>query len=366
MLAESRPLILAAAAASLLLLPLHDASASHGAPISGRGTATVDGRLSAGEWAGAATIDFTAALPAAEGGGSVPARALVMNDGANLYLALRLSRSTYGSGAEFGVFFDRANNGFRQNGDDALLVQVWRTSGLSFYDGYRWVCPGAPAGAEAHCGGGHDWIQVQGAPPGGTTDGLAAVHEGEGEVTFELAHPLDSADDAHDFSLAPGSLVGYSMFAQFNASCHPNPGCWAGGAPPPGHIGISPGADLQLAARATPARARLGSNLTYTLTARAAASGAQAADVVLEAELPAGVRVTAVRSSTGRCEGRPLLTCRLGSLAPGSAAVVTIRGRAVRAGAARLRARVASKSYETGASRRTATATASIVRPRRR
>lgn len=358
---------LASVAAGLIALILglqHEARATHRPAISGTGTATVDGILAPGEWDRAATVDFRAALPAAEGGGSVPARAFVMNDTSNLYLALRVARDTYGHGAEFSWFFDRANTGFRQNGDDSLFAQVWRSSGLIFYDGYRWLCPGATSINSAHCGAAHDWIQVEGAPPPGTSDGGAAVREGSGAVVFEMVHPLDSADDAHDFSLTAGSLIGYSLSVRFMAACMPDPGCWVDTSAPDGHIGISPGAALSVTARATPARVRVGRTLTYTMVVRAAPTGAAAAGARLEAELPANVRLASVRTTAGRCTGRQFVDCELGTLAPGSAATVTIRTQARRSGAARLNARVATTSYTRTAG--AARATATVVRGRSR
>jgi hypothetical protein len=347
---------------ALMLAPHRDAAASHGSTISGSGTAVVDGVLSPGEWDGAATLAFTANLPQAEGGGTVPARALVMNDARNLYLALRLERNTYGYGADVSWFFDNGNPERRENGDDALSAQVWRTTGLIFYDGYRWQCPGASPGTPAFCGSAHDDLQVQGSPPPGTIDGQAAVREGDGLVVFEIAHPLDSADDAHDFSLRPGSTIGYQVFARFVAPCTPDPGCWADATPPVGHIGISPGAELQLSARAAPARVRVGKTVAYTVSIGAEAGGAAADNVSLVAELPARVRVTSVRTTAGNCTGRDLVECRLGALAPGSIATVTIRARALRRGVARLVGYAQTTSYATSGGRREARATATIVR----
>jgi hypothetical protein len=338
-------------------------SANRPGTISGTGTATIDGVLSPGEWDHAATLDFAAPLPAAEGGGSVPGRAYVMNDGANLYLAARLARDTYGFGAAMTWFFDRSNDTSHENGDDTVYVQVWRTMGLIFYDGYRWQCPGAPAGAPAFCGAAQDTVQVQGAPPPGTIDGQGAVREGGGVVVFEASHPLDSADDAHDFSLGAGSLIGYQASTRFVAPCQTDPGCWADAVVPEGHVGISPGAELTVVARAAPARVRVKKTLTYTITVSAAANAAPARDVTLDAELSPRIRPTAVRTAAGTCDAGFELRCSLGTIAPGSRAVVTVRARAVRAGRASLTAVATTASFESATSRDEATATAAI-RPR--
>lgn len=51
-----------------------------------------------------------------------------------------------------------------------------------------------------------------GIPPAGTIDGQAAfANDGEFSI-YEMSHPLDSGDDAHDFSLKPGDTVGFLIF----------------------------------------------------------------------------------------------------------------------------------------------------------
>src|SRR5262249_28206922 len=68
---------------------------------------------------------------------------------------------------------------------------------------------------------------------GGTQDIQGAVQSDGSSSFFELSHPLDTADDAHDFSLALGTRVGFAV--TFN-DCFcpqelradwPAPGPWA-------------------------------------------------------------------------------------------------------------------------------------------
>ena len=83
-------------------------------------------------------------------------------------------------------------------------------------------------------------------------------------------------------------------------------------------------ADLALALTAAPASARLGDDLTYTLTVTnhgpSAASGVQATDV-----LPAGVTFVSASSSQGTCTGTSTVVADLGGLANGASATVTIK-----------------------------------------
>jgi hypothetical protein len=45
----------------------------------------------------------------------------------------------------------------------------------------------------------------------GTNDGRLVMVRTPAEVVYEVSKPLDSADDAHDFSLRPGDVVGFWM-----------------------------------------------------------------------------------------------------------------------------------------------------------
>ncbi len=190
--------------------------------LSGFGTASIDGVMAPGEWGPAASVEFQANLPSNDGGGTAPATLYVMNDGANLYLGLKIARQSYG-GATNPVFeFDNDNNGAREPGDDVFGMSVGIYSPVTFFDDYRTPCPGAPAGS-AGCGP-SDTAST------GANDGAAGATN-DGQFTYiEISHPLDSTDDLHDFSLAPGATVGFTLSLRLfslQPSCNEGTACYA-------------------------------------------------------------------------------------------------------------------------------------------
>jgi hypothetical protein len=239
--------LLAAAA----VLGLAGAASAHapGAVLYGTGTATVDGSLGAGEWAGARRLAFAAAV-AFDGGGTVPAAILAMNDGANLYLAVEVGRATYGGNTSLAVYFDNDHNGSREAGDDAFLADVGLFSDVRFVD-WHWA-PCTPGGAGVAC-------PVLDVERGGTSDGAAAAGIGPGGAVLEVVHPIDSADNAHDFSLRGGSVIGFSvavrLFAASPAACNFGPSCYADTVLPvgiPDHGATSGYGNLVIAPDTTP------------------------------------------------------------------------------------------------------------------
>ncbi len=170
--------------------------------LSGFGAATIDGAFGAGEWDNAGRIDFLANLPPDDGGGTTATMLLVMNDATNLYLALKITRSSFG-GATNPVFeFDNNGDGVRDEGDDSFGMAVGTFLPVEFRDVFRTTQPPCPSGSV--CG----FLDVD---VGGTTDGAAAASN-DGSFTYiEISHPLDSSDDAHDFSLASGDIAGFTL-----------------------------------------------------------------------------------------------------------------------------------------------------------
>jgi FIMAH domain len=173
--------VLGLVAACALMLPA--AASSQGTfTLSAFGTAAIDGQLSAGEWPATGVT-----IPLLLGGS---ATIYAMNDGTTLYLAAQLPTDAPES-VEFR--FDNDHDGNQPGsevGDDGLL---WVDGGI------------CPAGCDTHStatGGGID------TGFGGTNDLTFATSASAGTRTVEFAHPLDSADDAHDFSLAAGDTVG--------------------------------------------------------------------------------------------------------------------------------------------------------------
>jgi hypothetical protein len=147
---------------------------------------TIDGVLSPGEWASAATFPFTVS----NFGGT----AYVMNDGANLYIAATIADPTCCGLNSLGLFFDNTHDGVLMAGDDALVANLGSSFGDDYYNGT--CCFLSDSGA------------------GGTNDVIAFGRVANGVATFEVQHPLCSADTAHDFCVATGSTMGFDIYYQ--------------------------------------------------------------------------------------------------------------------------------------------------------
>lgn len=188
--------------------------------LSGLGTATIDGVLAPGEWDGAAASAFLANVPANDGGGTTPATLLVMNDDANLYLGVKVLRTQLNTG-DFGFGLDQAvfefdNNhdeGPPEEGDDILVLTPGvNILGVSaFFDEVRTTRPPCPQGVGL-CG----FLDIQLDVPG-TNDGAGAATNNGSFSFFEMSHPLDSGDDLNDFSLTPGSTVGFTLLVNLSS-----------------------------------------------------------------------------------------------------------------------------------------------------
>jgi len=167
------------------------ARASDGLALRGYGTAVVDGVLSAGEWDTAAHVDFQANRSPVAGGGTVPATAFVMNDATNLYMALRVAVTTLDNSAFDQFFGPPGSNGFA-SGNDILRTVPWGFEDASWQ----------PTGPSS-------WEWIADTAAGGTQDGTSSVRVSGGVAVYEVAHPLNSSDDLHDFSLTVPSHVDY-------------------------------------------------------------------------------------------------------------------------------------------------------------
>jgi hypothetical protein len=173
----------------------------------GFGTATLDGILSPGEWDNAVKIDFLANVPSSDGGGTTPATLYIMNDGLNLYLAVKIARSSFGSATQFISDFDNNDDGIMEDGEDGFWMSA-TNFGLMFVDTYLFNCL-ASATDPANCKKASDTDSAQGIQPAGTND-VAVFAKNDGAVTIiELSHLLNGKDTLHDFSLKPGNKVGF-------------------------------------------------------------------------------------------------------------------------------------------------------------
>jgi len=159
--------------------------------MAGSGTATLDGVISVGEYMDADTMGLTIDLPK---GGTVPGTLYEMNDGENLYLALRFPRdeNEYNIWVSFTFFRDLT---WAREGDDFVEAKVGPYTPPSFND--RFLSDLFQCQTGVACG-------LYDTNYGGTTDGAVGFDTSGGNYTFELSHPLRSEDTLHDFFLWPG------------------------------------------------------------------------------------------------------------------------------------------------------------------
>jgi hypothetical protein len=212
----------------VVFLPL----VSYGSTLSALGTATIDGVISPGEWDNAAKIDFLVNVPPSYGGGTAPATFYVMNDGTNIYLAIKFVQSSYGKSTQFSADFDNNNNGIADDGEDIIATRITPPSSPSFADFYRFASANPPFVEDTVAPDPNGGI-----PPAGTEDGAGAASNNGTLTVIEMSHPLKSGD-THDISLNPGSTVGLRVTLRLLA---PIPG-------PPGMAGLSVPTDTTLPA----------------------------------------------------------------------------------------------------------------------
>jgi hypothetical protein len=199
-----------AVAAGIGLLALIPGSAlAHdpGWTLKGFGTATIDAVLTPGEWDTAAKRDFAANRLPEEGGGTMPATLYVMNDATTLYLAVSIAKPALGS-SSIAFEFDNDHVGFpgTTEGDDVLLMNPTHTP--SFLDEVRTNALPCPLPPGRLCG-------LFDTDVGGTSDGAGGAMNAGGFSVYEFSHPLNSDDDAHDFSLSVGNRIGFWMSMRF-------------------------------------------------------------------------------------------------------------------------------------------------------
>lgn len=157
---------------------------------------TIDGVFGANEWPENACRSLTVNTPE----GTTPGMLCVMNDGTNLYLAVRYARSVSDPGNSASFEFDGDANGVLSVGDDGIIENPQ----LGFHDLVRYTGGSCPA--NQLCSGfdtEHD----------GTNDGAGAFGWNETYVTYELSHPLSSGDQ-RDFSVEPGGTIGAQLFVR--------------------------------------------------------------------------------------------------------------------------------------------------------
>jgi hypothetical protein len=145
----------------------------------------------------AGSVRFDVNLP---GGETTPARMFVMNDAANLYVALRFAREVADPANSFGLEWDNDHSCGLSNGDDGVVANADLPE-LS--DNFRTNQPPCPPGLL--CG-------LQDVSAGGTNDGDYAFANAGGFNVYEISHPLDSGDTGRDFALQTGDRIGMTAF----------------------------------------------------------------------------------------------------------------------------------------------------------
>ena len=149
---------------------------------------TIDGTVNAAEWVDAQRYPLT--FPGHAG------TLWVKHTATTLYFAARINE-TAGAIVDLALYFDNNHNGVKDAGEDGVISDA--SDGDFFYD------PGtANHPRDSGVGGTNDVVAAKGFD-------LAA-----GQAMFEMSHPKDSADNAHDFSLADGATVG--MHAEYFSS----------------------------------------------------------------------------------------------------------------------------------------------------
>ena len=166
-------------------------------PLTGRGTAVVDGIFSPGEWDAAAQVE-----PPARNANGAPVGAVLylMHDAQNLYIALRVAASDTQS-SSWALYFDEDSDQKTEPGEDMIVL-----GGAGFFDQ---VLSQQVAGA---------LVPVDDVKVNGRVDGSGVREIAGGETIFEISHPLSSGDTA-DFSLAEGSVAGMRSIYKACSGC---------------------------------------------------------------------------------------------------------------------------------------------------
>ena len=157
----------------------------------------IDGVTNLNEWDDAAKVTFTLVSQSLE---SHSATIYEKNDETYIYLAVRIVGDDFNTGDGVFFYFDSDHDGGIENGDDWLYVLAWTGGRGHAEDGYYNASMSTLRSDE---------------DDGGTNDIVGGASRtnvsGIGDYTFELRHPLNSLDDAHDFSLKPNDTIGLRM-----------------------------------------------------------------------------------------------------------------------------------------------------------
>jgi len=151
---------------------------------------TINGEIVSSEWQNA----YSQSLSLTIGANSYTGTFYVMNDAANLYIAIKIADDDFYADVDAsGIYFDNDNDGTYESGEDSIALYAGATG---FQDRFLESFPTMKLDTDV---------------AGGTKDGLGACARHGSDNHFEFSHPLDSPDDAHDFSLSPLNTVGFTM-----------------------------------------------------------------------------------------------------------------------------------------------------------
>lgn len=165
----------------------------------------IDGVMGSDEWQCAESADFTANLS----GGDAPATILWMNDGENLYLAVKVLRSSEDKVNSLRFDFDNGADGIAQAGEDAVLIDA--------DDGFgdEYLTDKCANRTQAGCG-------EADTSDGGSLDGSGAFGNDGTYTVYELSHPLNGGDALHDLSLSQGDPLGFFLTLQLGNGAQGN------------------------------------------------------------------------------------------------------------------------------------------------
>jgi hypothetical protein len=184
---------------------------------------SIDGTLSPGEWDDAAVTSFSFC----DGGN--PAKLYVKNDEKNLIMAMVVENARWRFGTPpaggtpgndfLNLYFDNDGDGIVETGDnhwavrggDGLTVDAYNPNGIAHW-----------SSDDSFDGGTTDLI--------GAVTHTNPVWDGVGTYTVEYLGQINSADDAHDFSLTPGDKLGVIAIFATAAPCAGFQDSWPGGA----------------------------------------------------------------------------------------------------------------------------------------
>ena len=156
----------------------HNVFGHYGEPLSGYGTATIDGMRSLGEWDGAHVIPVF-------GGKSDSNMLLIMNDEENLYFGLYVIDNLLNPEDQLEIMFDNDHNGVLDLNDDS---GIFLGTGIAFDGHYN----------------GTQWIEDSNSNIVGS-----AQHEGARNF-IEFSKPLKS-EDPNDFDVSVEDTIGFCI-----------------------------------------------------------------------------------------------------------------------------------------------------------